>query len=159
MKKNSTAIILTAVFMLGTCVFAAESTRFSARFIRNFRDCDTYQETTQSEFEGQSFTTTRKINGWRNGFCRYQETIASPSAKYQIDCNFTDMQVDDLYSAMKDRSRKIERQNIELFREVTDKNGQKKFVQDGSTTIKGNKGYLLWTRYQNNPYFCSHKKL
>ncbi len=159
MKKKFIAIALTIFITAGACAFASENTKFSRKFIKNFKDCDTYQETTTSNFEGQNFTTTRKINGWMNGFCRYQETVSSPTDKYQINCNLTEMQVDDLYEAMKSRSNKVERQNIDLFSEVTEKNGQKRFIKTGSTVVKGNKGYVLWTRYQNNPYFCSVKKL
>ncbi len=159
MKKRIISGFISMFIVAGACAYAAEYTKFSSRFVKNFKDCDTYQETTNSTFEGQNFTTTRKINGWMNGFCRYQETVSSATDKYQISCNFTDMQVEDLYEAMKSRSKKIERQNMDLFTEVTDKSGQSKFVKSGSTVIKGNKAYLLWTKYQNNPYFCSVKKL
>lgn len=159
MGKKHIIIALILLITTGACVYSAESTKFSRNFTKNFKDCDSYKETTTSNFEGQNFTTTREIKGWRNGFCRYQETVSSSTSKYQINCNFNDMQVEELYEAMKSRSRKVERQNIDLFSEVTDKNGQKRFVQSGSTIVKGNKGYVLWTKYQNNPYFCSVKKL
>ena len=60
----------------------------------------TKEETVNSEFQGQTFTTKRSIQGWRNGFCRYQETVSSKDAKYQINCGFSDLQVDDLYESM-----------------------------------------------------------
>ncbi len=158
MKKTIITAVIT-ISIASLCAYASDSPKFSSKFIKNFKDCDSYQETTSSTFEGQNFTTTRKINGWRNGFCRYQETVSSPNSKYQIDCNFTDMQVEDLYTAMKSRSKKEDRQNIDLFSEITEKNGQKRFIKSGSTVIKGTKAYILWTKYQNNPYFCIAKKL
>ena len=158
MKKILVSMLI-ILSVASLCVYAKDETKFSSKFIKNFKDCDTYQETINSNFEGQNFTTTRKINGWMNGFCRYRETVSSPTAKYQIDCNFTDMQVEDLYKAMKSRSKKVERQSIELFAETIDKNGQKRYIKNGSTIIKGSKAYILWTKYQNNPYFCTATKL
>ena len=154
-------IILSLFAMVtGLCVYAAEITKFSSKFVKHFKDCDLYEETVNSEFQGQTFTTKRSIQGWRNGFCRYQETVSSKDAKYQINCGFSDLQVDDLYESMKDRSKKVERYNLDLFApKVDQKTGETKYVKDGSTVIKGNKAYITWAKYQNNPYFCSFKEL
>lgn len=162
MKKNlatTLAIIVTVTASL-SCVFAAEISKFSKSFIKNFQDCDSYTETSNSVFEGENFTTERKIIGWRNGFCRYQETIKSKDSSYLLDCSFTSIQVDDLYDSMKSKSKEVRRQELELFTEQTDpKTGIKKYVSAGTTTIKGNKAYLTWAKYQNNPYFCKPRKL
>lgn len=159
MKKN--IIIGTLILSIATCacVYAAEYVKYSSKFVKKFKDCERYQETIQSSFEGQNFTTTRKIDGWLNGFCRYQEVMSTSNEKYQIDCNFAEIQVDELYSAMKNRSRKPEKVEIDLFSKVTDeKTGKVKFVKSNSTTINGNKAYTTWTKYQNNPYFCMATK-
>ena len=67
---------LVIAFTIGiTNVLASEYTKFSSTFIKKFKDCDYYEETTNSEFEGNAFSTNRKIIGWKNGFCKYQETI------------------------------------------------------------------------------------
>lgn len=160
--KKSFILMLTLLMVAGagiTCVFAAEYTKFSRKFVKNFKDCDSYTETTTSEFEGKTFTTTRIIQGWRNGFCRYQETMASSDGKYQVNCNFSNVQVDELYEAMRDKSKDAENYNLELFREDKDSNGKVKYVRAGSTVIKGNKAYIAWAKYQNNPYFCKPTKL
>ncbi len=159
MKKIS-ILMLISILVFGSCVFAAEYTKFSSKFIKHFKDCDKYEETITSEFEGQSFVTNRQIQGWRNGFCKYQETIKSPSSEYKLDCTFTNLQVDDLYAAMKDRSREVERYELENFAQQTDqKTGKTKYVSVGTTTIKGNKAYITWAKYQNNPYFCVPQKV
>lgn len=154
-----TATLLIAVVAGLTCVWAAEYTKFSSKFVKNFKDCDSYEETVTSEFEGRTFSTTRKIQGWRNGFCKYEETIASPDGSYQLNCLFSGIQVDELYDAMKDRSREPERYDLETFVEEKGPNGQAKYVSRGTTTIKGNKAYIAWAKYQNNPYFCHPQKL
>ncbi|MBR1425703.1 hypothetical protein IJ579_09105 [bacterium] len=160
MKKNLLISVLVTFIITGLCAYAADYTRYSSKFIKNFRDCDSYQETTTSNFEGQNFSTTRKINGWRNGYCKYQETYSSGAEKYQLDCKFADMQVEELYDAMKSRSKKIERASVDVFSKVTDpKTGQVKYVKSDSTIVKGSKGYVAWTKYLNNPYFCEMKKL
>jgi len=143
-----------------SCVYAATYTKFSSKFMKNFQDCDKYEETINSEFEGNSFTTNRKILGWRNGFCNYEETIASKDGKYKLSCSFTDIQLDELYNAMKNRSREPEKYDLETFAEQKDPaTGQVKYVSTGTTTIKGNKAYIAWAKYQNNPYFCKPQKL
>ncbi len=159
MKKIS-IITLIAVLAVGSSVFAAEYTKFSSNFVKHFKDCDKYEETTTSEFEGQNFVTKRQIYGWKNGFCKYQENIKSPDTEYQLDCSFTNLQVDELYNSMKSRSKEIERYELENFVQQTDqKTGQKKYVSVGTTIIKGNKAFITWSKYQNNPYFCVPKKI
>ena len=161
MKKNKIAIALFTLCLssLG-CVFAATYTKFSPKFIKNFQDCDKYQESVVSEFEGKQFTTNRKILGWRNGMCKYQEVVSSPTDKYQIDCNFTAIQVEDLYNSMKDRSKEPITYELDNYAEVKNaKPNENKYVVVGSTTIKGNKAYITWAKYENNPYFCKPTKL
>lgn len=162
MKKSLVlilALIVTVCTAL-TCAFAAEYTKFSSKFVKNFQDCDSYKETTTSEFEGNTFTTNRQIIGWRNGFCKYQEVVSTGNDKYQLNCNFTSIQVEELYGAMKDRSKEPEKYELEIFVEQKDpKTGNSKYVSRGTRTIKGNKAYIVWAKYQNNPYFCKPQKL
>lgn len=162
MKKRLVIMFgLLLVIVAGlSSVFSAEYTKFSSKFIKNFEDCDTYTETETSQFEGKTFTTERSIIGWRNGFCKYQEVIKSPESSYKLDCTFTSLQLDDLYSAMKNKSKEPVREELELFAEQTDsKTGKVKYVTRGTTTIKGNRAYVTWAKYQNNPYFCKPQKL
>ena len=73
MKKTiaialATAVVTGSVFL---CASAADNiSKFSSKFKKNFKDCDVYEETVLSEFQGSSFTTKRKIHGWKNGFCK-----------------------------------------------------------------------------------------
>ena len=160
--KKSTAVTLGLLIALVagmSCVFAAEFTKFSSKFIKNFKDCDAYEESIVSEYEGKQFTTNRKIIGWRNSFCKYQETIKSPDDEYQLNCSFSNIQVDELYESMKDRAKEPQKYDLDIFSEQTDKKGQTKYVVVGSQTIKGNKAYITWAKYQNNPYFCKPQKI
>ena len=160
--KKSTAVTLGLLIALVagmSCVFAAEFTKFSSKFIKNFKDCDAYEESIVSEYEGKQFTTNRKIIGWRNGFCKYEETIKSPEDEYQLNCSFSNIQVDELYNSMRNKSKDPETYELEMFAEQKDKKGQTKYVVVGSQTIKGNKAYITWAKYQNNPYFCKPQKI
>lgn len=162
MKKTYTVLLALAIITGAglACVNAVEYTKFSSKFIKNFKDCDRYEETVTSEFENKTFTTNRKIIGWKSGFCKYQETITSPTDKYQLDCSFTNIQVDELYAAMKAKLKDIEKYELETFAEQKDpKTGKIKYVSMGTTTIKGNKAFISWAKYQNNPYFCKPQKL
>ena len=151
---------LSLIFLAGTVCNAALYTKFSSKFIKNFEDCDNYEETVQSEFENSQFTTKRKIVGWRNGFCRYETTIIAPTSQYKLICNFSSTQVDELYEAMKSRSKELEKYELDIFTEQTDKNsGTTKYVKTGTTTIKGNKAAVVWAKYENNPYFCLPQKI
>ncbi len=61
---------------------------------------------------------------------------------------------------MKSRSNEPETYGLETFVEqIDEKTGKSKFVSNGITTIKGNKAYITWAKYQNNPYFCKPEKL
>lgn len=160
MKKNIVISVLFLATALLTTAVASEYSKFSRKFIKNFKDCDAYEETVTSTYEDTTFTTNRKIIGWRNGFCHYQETIASKDGKYKLDCGFTDAQVDDLYEAMRDRSKTPEKYTLQLFEPKTDsKTGEVTYVRAGTTIIKGNRAYIQWARLQNNPYFCKPAKL
>ncbi len=144
-------VIASSLFLVAT---AERYTKFSSKFVKNFKDCDRYEETVKSEFEAQSFTTNRKIIGWRNGFCLYEEVITSPKDQYKLSCRLTSFQVDELYNAMKTRSRKAESAEMEIFAPQETKDGSTKYTVIGTETIKGNKAYLSCAKIQNNPYFC-----
>ena len=60
---------------------------------------------------------------------------------------------------MKDRAKEPQKYDLDIFSEQTDKKGQTKYVVVGSQTIKGNKAYITWAKYQNNPYFCKPQKI
>ncbi len=78
MKKTIMISTLVIAFTIGiTNVLASEYTKIFIHIYQKFKDCDYYEETTNSEFEGNAFSTNRKIIGWKNGFCKYQETIKS----------------------------------------------------------------------------------
>jgi hypothetical protein len=162
MKHLTRKIIIFGITLISisTIVFAATTSKFSNKFIKNFKDCDSYEETVSSEFESQKFTTNRKIIGWRNGFCRYEEIIKSSNDAYKLSCSFTSLQVDEIYTAMKSRSKELEKYDLESFVDQVDpKTGRTKYVSIGTTTIKGDKAYIAWAKYQNNPYFCKPQKL
>ena len=158
MKKIFTLFII--IILTAGYAMAAQMTKFSGKFIKKFQDCDSYTETVTSEFEGETFTTTRKIIGWENGMCKYQSIISSHKEKYRLDCSFSEMQVEELYNAMKSRSKNTERYTLDLFAPQTDpKTGEIIYKRAGNTIIKGNKAYIAWTKYENNPYFCKPNKL
>jgi len=160
--KKLTLVIITLGLILTSigAVFAAQYTKYSSKFIKAFKDCDKYEENIVSDYGGETFTTNRKILGWQNGMCRYQETISSKTSKYGLNCIFGELQVEELTKAMKDRSKVVEKQEIDLFAEQKDpKTGKIKFVPANSQIIIGNKPFLVWTKYQNNPYFCIPHKL
>ncbi len=160
MRKLVTTSIVFLVAALFTTAIASEYSKFSRKFIKNMRDCDAYEETVTSNYDDETFTTKRRIIGWRNGFCQYQEVISSKDGKYQLDCSFSDAQVDDLYTAMKSRSRTPEKYNLQLFEAKTNpKTGEVTYVRGGTTIIKGNKAYIQWAKLQNNPYFCKPTRL
>lgn len=162
MKKSSISLLILTIVLSSFFAGAGAAiyTKFSNDFIKNFKDCDNYSETVSSEFEGEKFTTDRTIQGWRNGFCRYQEVIKSSKGAYKLECSFSNIQVDELYSAMKSRSKEPEKYELELFAPQKDeKTGQTKYVSAGTQTIKGNKAYIVWAKYQNNPYFCKPTKI
>jgi hypothetical protein len=159
LTKNIILVVL-GICTISSLTFAATISKFSSKFIKSFKDCDNYEETINSEFEGESFTTNRKIIGWRNGACKYEEVIKSKTGNYKLSCAFTDLQIEDLYNAMKNKSKELEKYELETFAEQIDqKTGKTKYVSAGTTTIKGNKAYIAWAKYQNNPYFCKPQKL
>ena len=148
-------IISLVTLLLGGYALASEYTKFSRKFIRHIKDCDAYEETIASEYEDSSFKTTRKIHGWKNGYCRYTETITAPQGAYKLDCGFTEVQLDDLYEAMKDRSKKADKYTLDLYSERKNpKTGDTEYIKSGSTEIKGNRAYIIWAKYQNNPFVC-----
>ena len=162
--KKFTTLILTVVVLVSacfTCVVAADNiSKFSSKFKKNFRDCDKYEETVESEYQGESFTIKRSIQGWRNGFCKYEETLVSKDRGYKLNCSFSNIQVDELYEAMTSRSKAVEKYELDLFHEVQDpKTGKVRYVSNGTTSIKGDKAYISWAKYQNNPFFCKPEKI
>ena len=162
MKKN---IIIISTLIIGiitgfTCAHAYNQAKFSSKFVKHFKNCDSYQETTQSEYEGMNFKTERNIIGWRNGYCRFTETISSKDGAYKLNCSFTDLQVEELYKSMKNRSKTPQEYTMDIFALKTNpKTGKETYEIVDKMTIKGNSAYVTWTKYENNPYFCIPQKL
>ena len=161
MKKKTllsvTAAIITCSLFAGA--IADQYIKFSSRFIKNFKDCEAYEETVTSTFESKTFKTNRKIIGWRGGTCKYEETITSPDDQYKLLCSFTTIQVDALYAAMKNKSKKTEADELEVFAPQATTNGGVKYVVIETQPIRGNRAYVAWTKIQNNPYFCLPQKV
>ena len=160
--KKPIILSIIATLAIGSVLTVAigeQYTKFSSKFVKNFKDCDSYEETVSSEFENQKFTTHRKIYGWRNGSCLYEEVITSPKDQYKLLCTLNSMQVEDLYSAMKKRSRAVDKYELEVFVPQETKSGATKYKVVGTQTIKGNPAYIAWAKIQNNPYFCTPQKI
>lgn len=153
-------IVFLAIITCSCAVLASEYSKFSRKFIRHIKDCDAYEESVNSTYEDITFKTSRKIHGWKNGLCKYTETITSPTGSYKLECGFTESQIDDLYEAMKDRSKKAEKYTLDLYAEkINPKTGEMEYVKNGATEIKGNRAYIVWAKYQNNPYFCKPSEI
>ncbi len=162
MKKNTIVISTLVIGILTglTCAYAYEQTKFSSKFIKHFKNCDSYQETIQTQYDGNSFKTERNIIGWRNGFCKYSETISSSNETYKLNCNFTDLQVEELFKSMKNRSKKPQEYTMDIYALVKNpKTGKETYEIVDKMAIKGNSAYVTWTKYENNPYFCIPQKI
>ncbi len=154
-------VTMLVIFVTAAVNAADNYSKFSSAFKKNFKDCDKYQETVNSEYEGENFTSERSIQGWRNGFCRYEEIISSKNGAYKVSCAFSNVQVDELYLAMKSRSKELIKHELDIFVEDPEaKQGkQAKYIKSGTITIKGDLPYITWAKYQNNPYFCKPEKI
>ena len=163
MKKIATVALISIAVISSAFLgaFAVDNiSKFSSKFRKNFKDCDKYEEKVTSFSEGEEYTFDRKIIGWRNGYCQYEETVSSAKGAYKISCDLSHLQLDDLTDAMKDRSKNLEKYELDLYFEQPDaKTGKVKYVKGGRTTIKGNKAFIAWARIQNNPYFCKSEQL
>lgn len=161
--KKFLAITLGATVVISSvlCAYAADNiSKFSSKFRKNFKDCDKYEETVTALSEGEEYKFERKIKGWRNGYCQYEELVSSVNGAYNISCKLSHLQLDDLSAAMQSRSKELEKHELDLFFEQKDpKTGKIKYVKGGTTTIKGNKAYIAWAKIQNNPYFCKAEKI
>ena len=158
MKKIIFAVIGCA-FISACAVAAIQDIKFSRDFIKNFKNCDKYSETATVEIEGKTYTEERNIAGISNGLCNYKVTVSDAENKYLYDCWFSDYQVEELYNAMRTRSKKGQQENIDIFTLVTDKKGRTNYRVAGKTTVSGTKSYVTWAKYRSNPYFCYPKKL
>lgn len=161
--KKFTSLFMAIIFSCvvgSTVAFAATHSSYSSAFKKNFKDCDMYTETFSTDHRGEPFNITRKIIGWRNGFCRYEELYERKEDSYKLNCSLSDVQVEELTEAMKNRSKELEKQEIEMFAEVKDpKTGIIKYETVGFTQVKGTKASNAWAKYLNNPYFCRPEKI
>ena len=154
-------IIFIIVICAGlTYVFAAESTKFTSAFIKNFRNCHNFEETTQYTSEGQTFKTIRKINGWVDGACQYSETIYSQNEAYNLDCYFPEIQVEEIYDSMKNKSKEQEEFLLNVYGKKKDpRTGKESFAVINQINITGTKAEITWAKYENDPYVCTPQKI
>ena len=81
--KKFLAITLGATVVISSvlCAYAADNiSKFSSKFRKNFKDCDKYEETVTALSEGEEYKFERKIKGWRNGYCQYEEVVSCKNA-------------------------------------------------------------------------------
>jgi len=143
-----------------SCAYAAvQDIKYSPDFIKNFKNCNKYTETETVQIEGKTYTEERNIAGNMNGMCNYKITVSDADNKYLYDCWFSEYEVEELYNAMRKRSKKEELVNLEVFVPYQDKKGRSGYKISGTTVVKGTKSYVTWAKYRNNPYFCFPKKL
>ena len=161
MKKTVVIFSILALFFgCMSYVAASEYIKFSSRFIKHFKDCDAYKEEVSSEYDSKEFIEKREIVGWKNGFCHYRTTMKTNNSSYMLDCMFSDVQVNEIYKAMKSSYKSVEEYNLDILVPNKDaKSGGVEFKKIGVTPIRGNKAYIVWSKYQNNPYFCRPQKL
>ncbi len=156
--KRYVALML-ILFVGAASVLAAQKSMYSRQFMNNFKDCTPYSETVNSSYDGKSYIENREIVGWNNGMCFYRISLSTNNDKYEYDCVFSNLQMEELYNAMKSRSKENERYSIDLFTPYENqKNGEIYYKKTGYSTISGSKAYVTWVKYQSNPYFCRPRK-
>ena len=125
MKKTVILLTLLVAVAAGlTCVWAAEYTKFSSNLLKILKIVMLIKKQQPSSLRVKHSLQTEKFLAGEMVFCKYQETISSTDGKYQLNCSFSSIQVDELYESMKNRSKEPERYDLEMFAEEKGPNGQ-----------------------------------
>ncbi len=99
MKK---AFIITGIIMVSTLSAFAADVMYSNIFINKFIHCLPAAGTaTKTDEDGNIINIQRGLHGWKNGVCRYSETVTSNDTTKTYNCNLSREQVNELASAMK----------------------------------------------------------
>lgn len=107
-------------------VYAADTVKYSSIFINKFYHClPTNQTITLTDENGEEYSLTRSLHGWKNKQCVYRESVTKGDTTTSYNCNFYREQVTELVSAMRE-----------------DPNGE--------STAE-----MTWSRFKNQPEVCS----
>ena len=94
---NKKLFIFGLISILCLCsAYALDNVTYSIKFANKLKNCEQYEDTINSEYNGRTFTTVQKIIGKRGEACYYQETMSSGSEKYRLDCMFSQLQTEEL---------------------------------------------------------------
>lgn len=94
MKK---LFLVVFIFIVSTTIAKGNT---DDRFVQAFSTCSAYSENGSLKADGMDVTSTKKIIGWQNGKCVYQEKINFMETQGNVVCRFTQQQVNEITEVM-----------------------------------------------------------
>ena len=131
------AIFAVALIITCTAVIADDS-----RYINAIRNCSSYSESGTVQNDGMNATSTKKILGWSNNRCVYQETVKYSGVTANINCRFTKPQLQELSSVM------------DAYNLTLKYSGEEVDVSSVSA-VQNNPVVKAWSKYLQNPDVCT----
>lgn len=135
--------IFFACTIIATCliVFADD-----AKFINALKNCSSFSESGTVNTEGVNVTSHKKILGWENDKCVYQETVQFSGINSCITCKFTKSQINELVSVMQ-------------AYDIVQKYSPEKVDTSSVSAVQNNPVVKAWNKYIQDNSVCSMNTL
>ena len=134
MKKSITFFML----FLCTCFIAVAN---DDAFTEHLKDCSSYSSSGTVNTEGVQAHSTKRILGWQNGKCSYEERINLMGLNSIVSCELSRPQINEIvsvtnaYSVVSKYSDSPDTSNLD--------------------SAKSNPVSQVWLKYLNNPSVCN----
>ena len=110
-------------------------------FAEKFLTCSPYTENSRSEMFGMEVSSSLQILGLRGDLCGFKSSISTPAGNANIECNFTQTQIEELLSAMSNNRTEIETAAIQGL--------------DATPQIGENPAVIIFNKYFSDTSVCT----
>ena len=139
-------LIFGLTLFVGCSLVIAEEA-ISSNFVNALKTCSTsYSESGSFTTEGMNVTSTKKILGWENDRCVYQETVNFSGMNTCLTCKLAKSQIDELVSVMQ-------------AYEVVQKYSNEDIDTSKLSAVQDNPVVKVWNKYLQDSSTCTMKQV
>lgn len=139
MKKY---LIFAFLLLLANSIVIAEEI-ISSKFVMALANCSTnYSESGSFTTDGMNVTSSKKILGWENNKCVYQEKIKFSDVNSCVTCKLSKNQISELVSVMRSY-------------EVVQKYSNEQIDFSKSANVQNNPVVKVWNKYLQDSETCT----
>lgn len=114
---------------------------FSDEFVEAFGSCKAFNDSGNFTTENMNVTSSKRIYGYNNNLCKYEESIKMGETKAKVSCNFSKAQIDEITEVMKAYN-------------LVQKYSDEQLDTSSLDNVKNNPVFKVWSKYLQDENVC-----